>query len=100
MKREEALGLAAQCWCAEATEHKTMDEVLASAFADKLMEIMATMSVKDAREVIASAFQRDPDFREVYVANVAMLLHDRYGITDHETRNKAGDDIVRLIFET
>lgn len=57
-------------------------------------------SVAGARQVIADAFKDDPNFRETYVANVAMLLHDRYGITDHETRNKAGDDIVRLVFET
>lgn len=57
-------------------------------------------SVAGARQTIADAFKDDPNFRETYVANVAMLLHDRYGITDHETRNKAGDDIVRLIFET
>lgn len=58
------------------------------------------MTVKDAREFIAAAFEADPDFRRGYVDNIAMLLHDRYGITDMETRNKAGDDIVRLVFES
>ncbi len=58
------------------------------------------MTIEKARKTIADAFIADPFFRETYVANVAMLLSDRYGITDHETRNKAGDDIVRLIFES
>lgn len=58
------------------------------------------MNVAKARETIAAAFVADPEFRNSYVANVAMLLHDHYGITDYETRNKAGDDIVRLIFES
>lgn len=58
------------------------------------------MTVRDAREFIAAAFEADPDFRRTYVDNIAMLLHDKYGITDMETRNQAGDDIVRLVFES
>lgn len=58
------------------------------------------MTVKEARDFIAAEFKADPDFRRGYVDNVAMLLHDRYGITDMETRNRAGDDIVRLVFES
>ncbi len=58
------------------------------------------MSIQQARQEIADAFKDDPDFRRSYVDNVAMLLHDHYGITDYETRNKAGDDIIRLIFES
>ncbi len=57
------------------------------------------ISIEDARTTMAKAFQKDPHFRMGYVANIAMLLHDRYGITDYETRNAAGDDIVKLIFE-
>jgi len=58
------------------------------------------MTVKEARDFIAAAFEANPHFRSVYVANVAMLLHDKYGITDMETRNQAGDDVVRLVFES
>jgi hypothetical protein len=32
-----------------------------------------------------------------YRSNVAMLLHDRYGITDHRTRNAAASEILALI---
>ncbi len=59
-----------------------------------------SITVKQARKAIADAFAADPDFRNGYVANIAMLLHDRYGIRNYEKRNKAGDDIVRLIFES
>jgi len=58
------------------------------------------ITVADARRTIADAFKADPDFRRTYVDNIAMLLHDKYGITDMETRNQAGDDIVRLVFES
>jgi len=58
------------------------------------------MSIKEARDSIAAAFKADPDFRRTYVDNIAMLLHDRYGIIDIDTRNQAGDDIVRLVFES
>ena len=58
------------------------------------------MTVKEARETMASAFRDDPGFRDGYVANVAMLLHDRHGITGYEERNKAADEIVHLILES
>ncbi len=58
------------------------------------------MTVKDARELISAAFAADPDFRRTYVDNIAMLLHDKYDITDMETRNQAGNDIVKLVFES
>ena len=60
---------------------------------------MIEISIKDARKTMADAFQKDSHFRIGQVANIAMLLHDRYGITDYETRNAAGDDIVKLLFE-
>jgi hypothetical protein len=58
------------------------------------------MSVKEARKTIAKAFAEDPDFRRSYVDNVAMLLHDRHNIVEYEARNKAADDVIRLIFES
>ncbi len=58
------------------------------------------VTVAKARKTIAEAFKANPDFRQGYVDNVAMLLHDQFGITDYKTRNKAGDAVVRLIFES
>ena len=81
------------------------DQVFDTKEADKAVDnavsrIEATMTVKAARKTIADAFAADPHFRDVYVANVAMLLHDRYGITNHKTRTKAGYEIIRLVFES
>ena len=57
------------------------------------------MTVKQARKTMADAFKTDPEFREGYVANVAMLLHDYHGIKNYDKRNKAADEIIALIFE-
>lgn len=56
-------------------------------------------AIRFARETIAYALAGDDDLRIGYQANVAMLLHDRYGITDYETRNKAANDILNKIFD-
>lgn len=49
---------------------------------------------------MAKHLREDEGLMIGYQANVAMLLHDRYGITDHETRNQAAKDILHLIFES
>lgn len=51
-----------------------------------------------ARKTMRKAFEKDPNFAETYIANIAMLLHDRYGITDPIERNNAGTDILELLF--
>lgn len=55
-------------------------------------------AIAKARETIRAAFEKDAGFKESYISNIAMLLHDRYGITDRETRNKAAEDLLQLIF--
>jgi len=55
-------------------------------------------SVKKARKIMREAFDADPDFKLGYIANIAMLLHDHYGITDYDKRNAAAEDILKLIF--
>ena len=54
--------------------------------------------IKNARRVMCEAFKHDEDFRQTYVDNIAMLLHDRYGIINWEERNNAAEDIMNLIF--
>jgi hypothetical protein len=54
-----------------------------------------------ARKVMKDAFEADSQpggFKDGYISNIAMLLHDHYGITNFETRNKAAEDILKLIF--
>ena len=101
MRIEEARGIAAQCWCDPETSHKVMDPDLAEAIARRIVRVSEEPAIiRLARQTIAQAFAADPDFRRSYVDNIAMLLHVHYGITDHEIRNRAGDDIVRLVFES
>lgn len=54
--------------------------------------------IVEARRTMREAFDADPDFFETYVANVAMLLHDRWDITDHDDRNRAAREVLDLIF--
>ena len=53
---------------------------------------------QEARQIMGDTLVKDEGLHHGYRANVAMLLHDQYGITDYETRNKAADDILSLIF--
>ena len=54
--------------------------------------------IKNARETMCKALEQDEGLKLGYVSNVAMLLHDRYGITDYDQRNQAAEDILKLIF--
>lgn len=54
--------------------------------------------IAKARETIRTAFEKDKGFKEGYISNIAMLLCDRYGITDKLTRNQAAEDLLQLIF--
>lgn len=56
------------------------------------------MTIAEAREFIRQSFEDDPDFRRGYQDNIAMLLHDRHGITEIDARNAAADDILKLVF--
>ena len=58
----------------------------------------STMTVNEVRAFMIEKFDEDSGFEEAYIANIAMLLHDRYGITDYNIRNKAGKDVLDLIF--
>ena len=99
---EEARHWAAQAWCDPSTENRTMDPPLAEAFAkileQRVNEAVQSAAIFSARSVMRTALENDPGFKEAYVSNVAMLLHDKYGITDSETRNAAAADILKLIF--
>jgi len=54
--------------------------------------------IEKARKTMRKAFEKDGALLVGYVSNIAMLLHDKYGITDYEKRNRAAKDILRLIF--
>jgi len=67
---------------------------------DRVRTMENSNDFAEARRTMARHLKEDEGLRIGYEANVAMLLHDRYGITDHETRNKAAKDILRLVFES
>ena len=53
-----------------------------------------------ARETMSKILKKEDDLYYGYQSNIAMLLHDRYGITDHKTRNDAAKDIIELVFHS
>lgn len=61
--------------------------------------VLFPKGILEARKIISDAFKEDPDFKFGYQSNIAMLLYDRYGVTDYDTRNAIADDILKLIFE-
>lgn len=53
--------------------------------------------IRKARMTMREAL-KDEGLRWGYVSNIAMLLHDRYNITDYDTRNQAAEEILELLF--
>ena len=53
---------------------------------------------KRARKVMRKSLKKDGGLLVGYVSNIAMLLHDKYGITNYEKRNRAARDIIKLVF--
>ena len=58
-------------------------------------------SISLARKTMSDAFKKDKDFEYAYIANIAMLLFDRYNkaqFRNVEKRESAAKDILNLIF--
>jgi len=56
------------------------------------------ITVAESRKAMRDALNNDKSLRWGYISNIAMLLHDRYGITNYNQRNRAASDILKLIF--
>ena len=61
------------------------------------------MKIKKARKVMRDAFEKDPNFKYVYIANVGMYLYDNrepleYLIDNKEVRERVATEIIDLIF--
>lgn len=56
------------------------------------------ISIEEARKTIKEALEKDPELEWAYVSNVAMVLHDRYGITDFIELAKATKEILKVLF--
>lgn len=74
-------------------------EVIGGLVAAFILELIKSLStVAKARETMRMALEEDPSFKDGYISNIAGLLQDKYGVTDYEQRNRAAEDILRLIF--
>jgi hypothetical protein len=64
------------------------------------MKLLNTTTVPQARKAMRRAFDNSPGFKYAYVANIAMLLYDKYGgiFLDRKTREEAGEEILKLVF--
>jgi hypothetical protein len=40
--------------------------------------------IKACRQIMREAFERDPDFKRAYIANIAMLIYDDQGRNEEE----------------
>jgi len=58
-----------------------------------------TKRIELARKIFKKEFEEDESFKETYIANIEMLLYDRYGMNNHEKRNRAALDIMDVIFD-
>lgn len=56
------------------------------------------MTLTEARETIKNELEKSEGLKIAYISNIAMLLHDNYGITDINERNQAARDILYLLF--
>lgn len=60
--------------------------------------------IQKARKVFSKAFDRNPDFRDTYMANIAMLLYDELHKMKYrpklrsEDRNAVAEKVIDLIF--
>jgi hypothetical protein len=65
-------------------------------------KISNVKNITDARTILRDAFIMDVNFHMTYIANIAMLLHDRYDGADFKnikTRDQAANDILHLILD-
>jgi len=52
---------------------------------------MSKITVEQARDTMIKAFKKDPDFREIYVANIACVIMDN---APGYTRNKSKREVL------
>ena len=58
-----------------------------------------SFKITHARRIMRKAFEKDPDFKRSYVANIAMqVLYDQYDVQIN-IANEQAEKILDLIFE-
>lgn len=81
---------------------KTKDAICQAWSDSQYYEDKDPSKIRKARKTMAKAFQKDPDFRQGYIDNIACLIMDRIpGFKkDKVKRDLIASDIVSLIFES
>ncbi len=67
----------------------------------KLQPILDQKRWAIARQIIKDEFARDPNpggMRYAFLANIAMMMYDKYGI-DLNLANSIAEDVIKLAFE-
>jgi hypothetical protein len=65
------------------------------------MILNTTNPITSARKRMRDAFAADPAFEDTYIANIAMLLHDRLDddrLKDRAFRDKIAKELIKLVF--
>jgi len=100
MVREKASALRPET-AAAAVNASVLLEAMALLLAERVNEAVFSDRFMAARRTMANAFEGDADLRHTYVANVAMLLFDRFNRADfgeREAREAAAIAVLDLIF--
>lgn len=77
---------------------------MTSSNTDNFFEGMHPNKIQRARETMRNAFDADEDFKDVYIANIAMLMYDELHKMKYRPklryndRNELAEKIVDLIF--
>lgn len=61
-------------------------------------QVLHLDSFVQARQRMSQAFRADKGLFQAYHANVAMLVHDRHGITDKTARDRLASEVLGMIF--
>jgi len=54
-------------------------------------------NIEKARKLFKEELEKDEELRWGYQSNIAMLLHDRFDLTNFEERNDVANAILKLM---
>lgn len=66
---------------------------------DQIQAMLRPGTIQGAKMTIWESLQNDPRFKDVYVSNIAMLIHDRLGGVEYGLRNGLANEILDLLFK-
>ncbi len=63
----------------------------------KVHDIVSWNRIRIARKIMRDAFEKDPEFKHTYIANVAIIIYEHFG-TEHDARGGIAEKIIDRIF--